>query len=280
MQMKKLIQILAVVLLLPVASRAQLTDGATAPDFTFTDIKGVSHNLYSYLNQGKYVAIDVSATWCGPCWSYHSSHTMEKLYNQLDEPGEKTWKVLFIEGDETTDAADLEGTGANTLGNWKTGVSYPIIDPSAGNDLNNFLNNYDLKGFPMLMLILPNKKAYFEALFSTSFPSVNKWIQVASDKGGYIPTGIDNIEDSNPVTIFPNPAKGMTTLYFNLNSTANVNLQVADMAGRTIDSKVFSNLPAGDQSLKYDVQNLQSGIYFFTIAAANNRSITKKVIVQ
>ena len=32
------------------ASFAQLPDGSIAPDFTATDINGVEHNLYSYLD--------------------------------------------------------------------------------------------------------------------------------------------------------------------------------------------------------------------------------------
>lgn len=34
-----------------------------APDFTAKDINGNTHNLYTYLNQQKYVLLDFTASW-------------------------------------------------------------------------------------------------------------------------------------------------------------------------------------------------------------------------
>ena len=48
-------------------ANAQLADGSIAPDWTLTDINGTSHNLYSLLDNGYSVVIDLNATWCGPC---------------------------------------------------------------------------------------------------------------------------------------------------------------------------------------------------------------------
>ena len=41
--------------------------GAPMPDFTFTDINGVSHTLSETLKEKEMVLINLWATWCGPC---------------------------------------------------------------------------------------------------------------------------------------------------------------------------------------------------------------------
>ena len=48
----KHIYALIAALMVGTASFAQLPDGSIAPDFTATDINGVEHNLFSYLDSG------------------------------------------------------------------------------------------------------------------------------------------------------------------------------------------------------------------------------------
>ena len=109
---------------------AQLPSGSISPDFTATDIDSVEHNLYSYLDSGYQVILDFSATWCPPCWTYHEEGVLKDLYNLYGPEGTND-PCFFIEGDNTTDNDDLNGTGTNTQGDWVTGTPYPIIDNAA-----------------------------------------------------------------------------------------------------------------------------------------------------
>jgi PKD repeat protein len=129
----------------------QLPNGSIAPDFTATDLNGNTVNLYSILNSGKTVFMDISATWCGPCWSYHQTHALKDLYNQYGPPGTNELTVLFVEGDASTTLADLNGTGSNTTGNWVAGTPYPILDNAA------IANQYAISYYPTVYMICPNK---------------------------------------------------------------------------------------------------------------------------
>jgi thiol-disulfide isomerase/thioredoxin len=130
-------------------AHAQLPAGSTAPDFTATDINGNVHHLQEYLDQGKTVIIDISATWCGPCWNYHGSHALKNFYNNYGPNGSDEIVVLFIEGDGATTLADLQGTGGNTQGNWTTDP-YPIIDSA------QIASLYQITYFPTVYRICPN----------------------------------------------------------------------------------------------------------------------------
>ena len=84
------------------AAFAQIPNGSTAPNFTVTDINGNVISLYSLLDQGKTVYLDVFATWCVPCWNYHNSHALRDIWEQYGPPGTDEAYVISIEGDATT----------------------------------------------------------------------------------------------------------------------------------------------------------------------------------
>jgi hypothetical protein len=132
------------------AANAQMASGSLAPDFTGTDLDGNTHNLYDYLQQGYTVVVDVSATWCGPCWNYHNSGALETLWEEHGIENDGSVVVLFVEGDGTTTNADLNGTGGNTQGNWVSGTGYPIIDDASIGDL------LEIAYFPTIYTICPN----------------------------------------------------------------------------------------------------------------------------
>ncbi len=177
--MKKILQITVAAALTfsALKSTAQQDFGAISPDWTLTDINGISYNLYTYLNAGKTVFIDISTTWCSPCWDYHNSHAYDSLWTfhgPLGAPGVSAnttndVMVFFIEGEGQNTTAQLYGptsaTGSyatDTHGDWVTGTDYPIFDPTFTSIPTvaafNALYNISVNGFPSCIMICPDRK--------------------------------------------------------------------------------------------------------------------------
>lgn len=137
--------------------QAQLPNGAIAPDFSVKDITGKTQHLYDLLDSGKIVVMEISATWCAPCWVYHTSHALKDLYEAHGPGGDDKLRVLWVEGDPNTNLNCLYGpNGCNggSAGNYVAGTPYPILD-NAG-----IANSYQITYYPSIFIICPNKKTY------------------------------------------------------------------------------------------------------------------------
>ncbi len=147
---KKLL--LSAMVLSAAGAMAQLPPNSYAPDFTATDINGISQNLYAYTDSGYTVFLDIFATWCGPCWNYNNTHALDDLYTTYG-PGtaQNKVRVFAIEGDPATTLADLNGTGSNTQGDWVTGTPYPTLDNAT------IANDYQITYYPTIYMICPNR---------------------------------------------------------------------------------------------------------------------------
>ncbi len=133
---------------------AQLADGTLAPNFDLTDIDGNDHNLYDdVLDNDKHALLDFSATWCGPCWTFHNSGTLETLYDDYGPSGSDELQIFMLEASASTNTACLYGSaGCNnsTYGDW-TQVDYPIFSLE-GADLN-VSSDYEISYFPTIYLL-------------------------------------------------------------------------------------------------------------------------------
>ncbi|HMX39679.1 MAG TPA: hypothetical protein PKD78_05100, partial [Saprospiraceae bacterium] len=156
--MKRILLFLLISCLGSTVAWAQLPNGSVAPNFTGTDLDGNTHTLYDLLDAGKTVYIDVSATWCGPCWAYHNTHAFRDVWEQYGPPGTNEAFVLFIEGDAATNTACLygpSGCSGGTQGDWVTGTPYPIIDDAS------IASQLAITYFPTIYCVCPvDKKIY------------------------------------------------------------------------------------------------------------------------
>ena len=266
---------LALAFLASLSINAQV--GATAPDFTVTDIDGVEHNLYSILDNGKVVILDCSATWCSPCWAMHEAHFLNDLNAQFGPDGTDQIRVIFYEADANTTMADLNGSGSNTQGDWITGSTYPMVNESP---LTLSGNTFWPLGFPTVNVINAQTKVIDADLW-------DPWSQNQGDDAAALAAMIEivetsigditSIEENDPfeAVVFPNPSQGDVSLSFVSEEAGNLFVEVYSQTGQLVHSENVAAV-SGNNLIELSLQNLATGNY--QLRLSNDKTVSNTTI--
>ncbi len=79
---------------------------------------------------------------------------------------------------------------------------------------------------------------------------------------------------------YPNPFNPTTTISFDLNKEASVQLNIYNIAGELVQSLVNDNLTAGSYKINFDASQLSSGTYIYSLAADNQRITRKMTLIK
>ncbi|HHG86395.1 MAG TPA: PKD domain-containing protein [Bacteroidetes bacterium] len=79
--------------------------------------------------------------------------------------------------------------------------------------------------------------------------------------------------------IFPNPASDLVNLRLNIDTQADVSLQMMNIEGRSIMQMDAGSLGAGEHTLSLETATLPSGLYLVRVQVGNQQ-ITKKLMVR
>ncbi len=267
--MKKIF-LLCIILISSYTSIAQLNNyknGDIVNDFTVTDTSGVTHNLYTYTAEGKYVYIDFFYAACGGC------QTFMPIFNEFyDKYGCNAGDVVCISinsgADKDAVVIDFENAHGGAF-NHAPAVS---IDGGCEAVITDFNPMY----YPAKCVIGPdnsmidsdispnNSVEDLEAAFPSSFNPQPIDCSLSSDE----------YASDFDFSIFPNPTNG-NDITIKLDGYNSATLSIFDILGK----KVFTNtLTTATQKI---YPNLNKGIYFVSIL--NNRDarkITRKLIVK
>ncbi len=241
----------------PGNAQEQIIDtGTVVENMTFTDIKGNKINLYEYLAQGYMVVLDLGLTTCTICWHYHTTGLLERVYKKYGPNGSVTPKKImpiFIECNPNTNRADLNGTGTNTVGDWVTGVSYPVVDltqEAKTATINKFFKNTTSFSTPTFLVICPDGKLIYSSQgMNADFEEalLTKLMKGRCAMGETLTTSVENVAPATSVTVYPNPVADVAFIH----GAGRADMTLFNIEGRFVRSAAnaqeisLSGLPHG-----------------------------------
>ena len=128
---------------------------STAVDFTATDCHGTEVHLFDILDGGQYVFIDFFFAGCNPC-----QQATPKVVESYSAFGCNMYDVYYMEISDRDSDAVCQTWCQNY------GVEYPTISGTAGG--NTICNQYQLGGFPTVILIAPDHSIVLHDLWPIS----------------------------------------------------------------------------------------------------------------
>ncbi len=79
---------------------------------------------------------------------------------------------------------------------------------------------------------------------------------------------------------YPNPFNPSTNIQYSIGSSQFVVLKVYNILGKDVATLVNDNQPAGKYSIKFNADNLSSGIYFYVMQAGSFHQVNKMILLK
>lgn len=89
---------------------------------------------------------------------------------------------------------------------------------------------------------------------------------------------LNELENTNDLSVYPNPAKDKISVDFKLAQESAVTIQLTDLAGKVISSKVLGSKAAGTHSAVIETAAVSNGIYVLKLVTPGETSSHKVVI--
>ncbi|NOX86396.1 MAG: T9SS type A sorting domain-containing protein [Chlorobi bacterium] len=237
-------------------------------------------------NDDNYVTVTIQSFWNGSQWEYD-----EKTEFAYDDQWNTILETVYYWGNEQWINDDKYESTFEDNGNLATETYYAWSEASGTWEIQNKTDYTYNNDYAFEDLVLPVVEAdgddpwwelYYNHMLLTEIYSYadkagREWKEMYRSDLYYSEIDLTEIHEitNGGMLIYPNPANnefGVRSPELKLGAT----LEVYDINGRKLLEK---HIPAGNERVKVNVSNLQSGMYFCRITTEEG-IVTKKVMVE
>ena len=246
------------------------------------------------------------------CYIYKTTNGINGTWTKVDIMGNATVDGLYWQAIAFTDKNNgMAGSnGGDIVKTTDGGISWTPVTPPASITTFAVINMFGFKdGSNLIRFSLQNDTTHYHSFITTNFGStwteellpvpgaanglyhmefVNSSLGYSGGKGGTFlkysepSTGIaDKIIapiNYNLSQNYPNPFNPSTSINYTIPQDGNVKLSVYNLLGNEIAALVNNWQKSGSYTVKFNADDLSSGIYFYRIKAGNFTD-TKKLIL-
>lgn len=224
----------------------------TAVDFTVTTTNGQTFNLFSKLDEGKYVLLDFFFTTCPACIS-----TSPYFKEAFENYGCNTQDVYFISIDVGDTDAEVEAYETQHY----SGAPIPAASGLDGNG-NSVTTTYGIGAWPTYILIAPNRDIVEQDMWPISSAATFDTYLGSHGLTHKSCTAATGVEENETLTllVYPNPTADRVTV--TLDQTSSINqMSLSNTLGQT----VWSNASNIGQNTEIDMSAMAPGVYTLTV---------------
>lgn len=240
--MKNLITIICSLLI--VVNIHSASAQTVAQNFTMTSCAGPTYELFDYLDQEKVVIIEFFMLNCNSCIT--AGNKLNPLFNTLSQqyPGRvEFWQMAF---NNTYTCASLTS--------WQSSHGYNSVMFDSGAAQVAYYGGF---GMPTVAVVAGSSH---QVLFKRVGFQNNDTTLIGTAARGFLntTTGIQNVDASAKINVYPNPAQTEVHVQV-ISEQKNVSFIVMDLAGKRM--QLEAPVLSGENTYKLYTANLPAGVY-------------------
>jgi hypothetical protein len=242
-----------------------------AIDFTITTTDGVTRNLYSTLDSGKTVFVDLFFTTCSWCQLY--APIIEQVYmdHGAGEGDIEFWGISnnLFDPDSVIDTYREQ-----------YGVSNPCAGPDGGGTTahTRVITGQDFQGWPTYVVICPNHSIFFDPCYPPTVDGFDPYFEQCAETIG-IQDNPQNLTKTGILSIYPIPADRNLSVEISSHVSGIITLEVYNLLGTKVLSQSFEN-KVNKQTVTLQIDDLPDGPYFLRMIQDKQTIDTRKLLVS